>query len=148
LKRSIHVAGLAMVVLLVCAWVAPAAAEGDARQAALTFGKAMQTARAAALKTILPGTGRIHLRLFRLGPEEGQFSPSQVEALLNTFLRQGVVHACKLLRIEQDREGFALAHFGMEITDTRGQQWRIELRICLQAEGQRWVLREIWETRK
>jgi hypothetical protein len=132
---------------LLCASPAFAALTEDAaRQAAGTFGQALRGADASRLRPLLPTRGKIQLRLVRLGPEEGFFSASQVEALLQNFFVQGSADAFELLRMEFEPERFALAHGRATVTDGEGRSARVTIHLLFQPEGERWVLREIRET--
>jgi len=147
LRRLVLV--LSVSAALLSAVPAQAAPGKEAAQAAAAqFGQALVAGNAAGIKSVLPSRGRVQLHLSRLGPENGHFSPSQVEALIRDFLAHGSVTTCELLRVEQDREGFALAHARAEITDQQGHVGLSDLHLKLQVEENRWVLREIRETPK
>lgn len=124
-----------------------AAEEDQARAAALLFGTAMKSADLSVLRPVLPEKGKIQLRLVHLGPEEGFFSSSQVEALLRDFLEQGSIRSFDLLRVEYDANRFALAHGRALLSDREGRPARVNLHLAFQPEDGRWVLREIRETR-
>jgi hypothetical protein len=120
--------------------------EGAAREAAQRFGQALLGADASRLKPILPSRGKVQLRLVHLGPEEGFFSASQVEALLGNFLRRGAADSFEVLRVEYDPQRFALALGRATVTDEQGRSVRVGIHLAFQPEGERWVLREIRET--
>jgi hypothetical protein len=134
--------------LLIPVGAVAAPGEQAAREAAALFAAAMQSGDASKLRPILPSRGKVQLRLERLGPEQGYFSARQVEALLAEFLAEGKVLSLDVLRVEQDREGFALVHARAGLTDRAGRPCRVELHLGLQPEGESWVLREIRETQR
>jgi len=123
-----------------------AAADDGAREAAMAFGRALVANDAAALAPILPQHGRVHLALIRLGPEEGRFGASQVVALFRDFLASGKFVAFDVVRLETDGSRSALAHGQAAIVDRNGRKGRIGLHLAFEAEGGRWVLREVKET--
>jgi hypothetical protein len=140
-------AGLRLAAVFAIALCALRVDAGDgARAAAATFGKALVTARADALRPILPERGRVHLTLLRLGPEEGLFGAQQVEALFRDFLVRGTVSSFDVSRCEGDPRGAATAHATAAITDAEGRSGRIGLHLGFEPEGGRWVLREVKET--
>jgi hypothetical protein len=126
--------------------LAPASADDGARAAANTFGNALVSAKAEALRPILPERGRVHLSLVRLGPEEGSFGAQQVEALFREFLARGTIASFNVTRCETDSGRSALAHGTAAITDRDGRKGRIDLHLSFEPEGGRWVLREVKET--
>lgn len=136
---------LAVVVTLAVAATAFAADDG-ARAAALSFGRALSSGNAEALRPILPGQGRVHLTLSRLGPEEGNFGSRQVEALFRDFLARGKVKSFDVSRCEGDGKRSALVHATAAITDRDGRSGRVGLHLGFESEGERWVLREVKET--
>lgn len=135
----------ALVLAIVLA-VFSAQADDGARAAATTFGKALMTAKAEALRPILPARGRVHLALVRLGPEEGLFGAQQVEALFREFLARGTMVSFDVTRCESRERGSARAHAAAAITDRDGRSGRIGLHLGFEPEGDRWVLREVKET--
>ncbi len=145
MPRILH----AIVLSLAIATLVPpghAATDGAAaEQAAGTFARALLEGNASLLRPILPRRGKVQLRLVRMGPEEGYFSASQVEALFGSFLKSGSVRSFEVSRVEQDREGFAVVHGRATITDREGRLGPCDVRLGLQPEGERWVLREIRE---
>jgi hypothetical protein len=128
--------------------VVASAADGDsgAREAAASFGRALVSNNAASLGPILPEHGRIHVRLVRLGPEEGRFGASQVVALFGDFLAKGKVAAFDIVRLETDGARSALAHGKASIIDREGRSGRIGVHLGFERQGERWVLREVKET--
>ena len=142
--RSV-VSSLALVLVTLLAFPCPCADDGG-RAAATTFGKALTSAKADALRPILPERGRVRLILLRLGPEDGLFGAQQVEALFRDFLAHGTIASFDLTRFEGGDRGSALAHGTAAITDRGGRSGRIGLHIGLAQEGSRWVLREVKET--
>ena len=132
-------------------WVVAAAAgnpptEEDARAAALRFGQALRRSNAAVLRPILPARGKIRLRIDRLGPEQGSFSPRQVETLLQGFLDRGSIESFDLVSVDHQPGIFALAHARARGTDREGRPIRVKLHLGFQPERDRWTLREIRET--
>ena len=137
--------GLAVVVAFALSW-AVADADDGARAAAETFGRALVARKAEALKPILPESGRVHMTLTRLGPEEGSFGARQVEALFRDFLAKGSVSSFDVVRCESDGKRSALAHGRAAITDRSGRGGRVAFHLGFEPEGARWVLREVKET--
>ena len=126
--------------------LAAAGADDGARAAAETFGRALVAGNAEALRRILPAQGRVHMTLGRLGPEEGNFSARQVEALFRDFLAKGTVSSFDVVRCENDGRRSALAHARAVITDRDGRGGRVAFHLGFESEGERWVLREVKET--
>ncbi len=120
--------------------------EQGARDAAHRFAQALKNSDASLLRPILPSRGRVQLRLEVLGPENGFFSGSQVEALLGGFLKRGSVHSIDLLRLESDADCYTLVHARAVLTDRQGRPGRIGLQLAFQPEDKGWVIREIRET--
>lgn len=121
--------------------------EDAARGAALRFGNALTQGNPSLLRDILPARGNVQLRLEVLGPADGSFSPSQVEALLRDFLRQCDARSFDLLSVEFDPRRYALARGRATLTDRQGRPASVDLHLAFQPEDGRWVLREIRETR-
>jgi len=145
---------VAATLLALLAWLAwapgvgaQALAEDEAREAALQFGLALKQGDPSALRSVLPQRGKVLLRLQVLGPEDGSFSPGQVEALLQDFFRQGSARSFDLLSVEHDPQRYALARGRAMLTDRQGRPARVDLHLAFQPEDGRWVLREIRETR-
>lgn len=119
--------------------------EAQAKETALDFGRALTRGRPSELRSILPDQGRIRLRLLHLGPEEGSYSPDQVEALFNDFLLEGKVRSFDLVRMQCSDDRFALIDARLQLVDREGRAQESGLHITLQPEQSRWVLREIRE---
>jgi hypothetical protein len=140
----------AFVVLLILAASAPAGAgltSDEARDAALKIGESLKNSDLPTLRAFLPSQGKVRLNLVCLGPVEGFFSASQVEALLGDFLKQGSIRSFDLLVMEFDPQHFAMAHARASLTDRQGHPARVDIHLAFQSEDERWVLREIRETR-
>jgi hypothetical protein len=120
--------------------------EAGARKAAATFGSALTSGRAEALRPILPQRGKVRLTLVRMGPEQGAFGAQQVEALFRDFLSGASVGAFSITRFESDGASSALAHGKAAITDRDGRSERIGVHLALAPEDGRWVLREVKES--
>jgi hypothetical protein len=120
--------------------------EAAARDAVDRFGRALTSGNVSSLGALLPQKGKVQLKLVRLGPEQGAFSASQVEALLRDFLVQGSVQTFKTLRVEHDPHGVAIASSRLDLKDKQGRPATVELHLVFQPEGERWVVREIRET--
>ena len=101
---------------------------------------------ASLLAPILPGQGKVKLKLDRLGPEEGSFSSSQVSALVAEFLASGRIEAFNVTRVEHDPHGVALASARVVLMDKQSRKASVMLHLTFQTEGDRWVVREIRET--
>jgi hypothetical protein len=140
----------ASILLLVVAATAPAGAgltTDEVRDAALKIGESLKNSDLSVLRSFLPNQGKVRLNLDRLGPVEGFFSSSQVEALLGDFLGQGSIRSFDLLVIEFDPQRYAMAHARASLTDRQGHPARVDIHLAFQPEEERWVLREIRETR-
>jgi len=120
--------------------------EAAARDAVDRFGRALTSGNVSSLGALLPQKGKVQLKLVRMGPEQGAFSASQVEALLRDFLAQGSVQTFKTLRVEHDPHGVAIASSRLDLKDKQGRPASVELHLVFQPEGERWVVREIRET--
>jgi len=121
--------------------------EQQAKIAALQFGQALTRADTSALKSILPSRGKVKLLLICFGPEEGSYSADQVRTLFKDFLRQGEVRSFDLLRLNCADDQFTLVHARTRVADRDGRPREVDLRLTFQPEDDRWVLREIRETR-
>lgn len=150
--RAVHVAlrrGSVSVCLLAALLAAGsllgATGEDDARRSARLFGQALTTGQASLLRPILPASGKVHLAVSSLVPEEGYFGASQVEALLADFLSQGSVRSFEVLRLESDGKTNALARGRAVLTDRQGRPVRLGIHLAFQTEDDRWVVREIKE---
>ena len=120
--------------------------EPAAREAVDRFAQALLRRDVSLLRPLLPDKGKVQLKLVRMGPEEGFFSASQVEALLRDFLALGSVERFEATRIEYDPQGLALASARVALKDPEGGSASIGLHLAFQPEGNAWVLREIRET--
>jgi hypothetical protein len=119
----------------------------EARDAALKVGESLKNSDLPTLRHFLPSQGKVRLNLVCLGPVEGFFSASQVEALLGEFLEQGSIRSFDLLTMEFDPRRYAMVHGRAFLTDKQGHPARVDLHLAFQPEDERWVLREIRETR-
>jgi hypothetical protein len=142
----LRLTGLLVLVMLATAAAAQGLGKDDARAAAESFGKALVSGRAAALRPLLPKRGKVYLALTRLGPEDGVFGSSQVEAVLGDFLTGGKVVSFQISRCDSDGASSALAHAHAVLTDHDGQTARVEIHLGFQPEDGRWVLREVKES--
>jgi hypothetical protein len=138
--------GLLVLALLATASAAQGLGKDDARVAAESFGKALVSGRPASLRPLLPKRGKVYLALIRLGPEDGVFGSSQVEAVLGDFLAGGKVASFQISRCDSDGSTSALAHAHAVLTDRDGQAARVEIHLGFQPEDGRWVLREVKES--
>jgi len=118
-----------------------------ARAAALQIGHALRVSDLRTLRPHLPERGKVQVRLEVMGPADGFFSAGQVEALLGEFLQHGSVRSFDLLAVENQDDRYALARGRATLTDRDGRPARVELHLAFEPEGERWVLREIRETR-
>jgi len=136
-----------LAVLVVSAASPPvAAADEGARQAAIRFGRALTSGKAEALRAILPQKGKVRLTLVVLGPEDGAFAASQVEALFRDFLAGGKVLSFEVTRFESDGKTGAFAHANASVVDHEGHTTQLGIHLWLEPEGDRWVLREVKES--
>lgn len=120
--------------------------EAEAKTAALEFGRTLTRGKPSQLRSLLPDQGRVRLKLLHLGPEEGSYSPDQVEALFNNFLLEGEVRSFDLVRMNCSDDQFALVDARVQLIDREGRPQRSGLHITFQPEQARWVLREIRES--
>ena len=137
------------VILLAAAVAAPGLAgeEADgAKAAANVFAQALLSRRSESLRPILPESGKVHLALIKLGPEEGTFGASQVEAVFRDFLAAAKVTSFELSRCGRDGGPSALARGRATLVDREGRVATVGLHLGLQLEGTRWVLREVRES--
>jgi hypothetical protein len=139
-------AAIALACLLAHVAIAGGPDERGARQAADRFGQALVRADPSLLRSILPEQGQVQLKLVRLGPEDGFFSASQVEALLRDFLALGQVRSFTTTRVEYDPQGVALVSAQVALDDRDGGAGAVGLHLAFQPEGDAWVLREVRET--
>ncbi|MCP3978777.1 MAG: hypothetical protein GY716_05535 [bacterium] len=119
--------------------------EPAARKAAEAVGAALVRGDTSQLRTLLPERGKVQLRLARLGPEEGFFSPGQVQTLLRDFLGHGSIDSFRIRHFEHEAGCYALARAAAKVTDRDGRPANLELHLAFQPEGERWVLRELRE---
>jgi hypothetical protein len=117
--------------------------EDEARAAAHSFGAALTRGDAGLLASVLPAKGKVRARLGCLSPEEGVFSPSQVQALFADILRRREVRAFSVTRVDRTPERHAFVRTEAELVDAEGRVRRIEMHLTLHAEGERWTLREV-----
>jgi hypothetical protein len=143
----VNVALASLAVVLVSAAAAPVPQGDDgARLAAASFGRALVSGKADALRAVLPDKGKVRLTLLIMGPEDGAFGASQVEALFREFLAGGKVRSFVVTRCESDGHTGALAHAKASIVDHEGRTAEIGMHLWLEPEGNRWVLREVKES--
>ena len=143
--RPKHLVAIALACLLAHAAGAGGPDERGARQAAERFGQALVRADPSLLRSILPAQGKVQLKLVRLGPEDGFFSASQVEALLRDFLALGKVRSFETTRVDYDPQGVALVAAQIALEDREGGAGAVGLHLEFQPEGNAWVLREVRE---
>lgn len=136
---------LTLIALLATPAVTAEGSEQAAKGCAAVFGEALKSGDAAQLRKILPSRGKVQMRLMRLGPEDGDFSASQVEAVFQDFLKRGAVRAFEVIRVEYDKSGYALIRARASLVDSSGSQGSIGVHLALQPEGDRWVLTSIRE---
>jgi hypothetical protein len=134
-----------LLVACVTSAVIAAPDERAARACASVFGDALSKGNAALLKSILPGRGKVQMRLVRLGPEDGDFSAGQVQAVFDDFLKRGAVKSFQVVHVEYDKSGYALVRGRANLIDRSGRAGTVDLQLALQPEGERWMLRGIRE---
>ena len=122
--------------------------EAAARKAAQVFGQALTSGDASRLRAILPGKGKVRLRFDKLGIEQGYFSANQVEALLQDSLDRRHASSFEILHVECEHRGYALVHVRAVLSSAGSPPRIVGLRLGMQPEDQRWVLREIRETQR
>jgi hypothetical protein len=126
---------------------APAVGAPDSvGEAAKAFGVAITSSDLKPLRSVLPEQGRVRLKLVHFGPEDGQFSASQVEAILKAFLANGSVDSFEIVRVEGDDRNYGMVIGRAALIDRNGRPRRVGLLLSFQPEAGRWVLREIKET--
>ena len=118
----------------------------SAAEAAEVFGLAVTSSDLKQLRSVLPDQGRVRLKLVHLGPEDGQFSAGQVEAILKDFLANGSVDSFEIVRTEGDDRNYGMVVGRAALIDRSGRARRVGLLLSFQPEAGRWVLREIKET--
>lgn len=139
-----------MSLALAIAASAPAVAQDDAchdrvRAVADAFGQGLRDA--GTLRGLLPTRGKVRLHLIHLGAEDGAFSASQVDALLRDFAERGAVNRFEVARVETERDAcVAVVTCRVALTDRDGRPARVDLRLSIQPEDDRWVVREIRES--
>jgi hypothetical protein len=136
----------AAVVLAALIEQAPLAAdlgEDRARAVANGFGAALTRGDASLLASILPDKGKVRARLGCLSPEDGAFSPSQVQALFADFLRQRTVRNFSVTRVDRSPEHYAFVRTEADLVSADGRVRPIEIHLTLHAEDGRWILREV-----
>lgn len=140
--------GLATVVFAASFLLSTPADDGaDASVAsARLFGHALIQSRPNDLRAILPKQGKVRVALTRMGPDEGFFGASQVEALFQNFLAVGSVKSFEIVNVDSDGRSASLVHARASLSDREGRPALVGLRLSLQPEGGRWVLREIKES--
>ena len=122
--------------------------EAAARESARAFGDALTRGDASLLRPILPDKGKVRLHFEKLGSEQGYFSANQVEALLQDSLDRQRAADFEILHVESQQKGFALVHVRAALSAPGSPPQVVSLRLGMQTEDQRWVLREIRETRR
>jgi len=118
----------------------------DPRGTVDAFGAALVLGNADHLREMLPSEGKVRVHLLRLGPQDGALRGGQLHAVLQDFLEHGNVQSFKLQTIEHSG-GLALASAQVTLIDDQGQA-NVRLHLSLEPENDRWVLREIRESRK
>ena len=136
---------LLVIAALTSTVLSAATGEELARSSAQEFGRALTLSDTNQFKPLLPDRGKVRLRLFGFGPAEGSYSPDQVAALFNDFLREGKVRSFKIQRVECAGERFAFVKSTLKVANRDGHEATVELHLTFQPEGKRWVLREIRE---
>ncbi|NIM01127.1 MAG: hypothetical protein GTN89_09465 [Acidobacteria bacterium] len=118
----------------------------DPRGAVDAFGAALVQGDADGLRDLLPSAGKVRVHLVRLGPENGALRSGQLHAVLQDFFERGKVQSFTLQTIEQSG-GLALASARLTLVDRQGRA-DVRLHLSLEPEEQRWVVREIRESRR
>jgi len=118
----------------------------DPRGTVDAFGAALVQGNADGLRAMLPSEGKVRVHLVRLGPQDGAVRGAQLHAVLQDFLERGSVQSFKLQTIESS-DALALASVELALIDEQGQA-DIRLHLSLEPEKDRWVLREIRESRR
>jgi hypothetical protein len=144
-RRLIGLVAIAALLVWAGAGTASARPEG-AREVALQFGNALTSSAPDRLEPLLPASGRVRLKLFRMGTEDGFFGPLQVQAIFRDFLGVGSVRSFELIHLETDGRSYSLAHAQALVVDRQGRTASSDLRIAFQPEDGRWVIREIKES--
>ena len=144
LKRKLVASLLAALLALTAA--GQTVNESSAGAAAKRFAMALEGSNASLLGELLPGQGKVRLKLRRLGPEDGSFSARQVQTLLRDFFRQGSIESVSVERLDQETGTYALAQLHARGIDREGRPMELRLHLSFQSEDNRWTLREIRET--
>ena len=110
------------------------------------FGAALVQGNADALHAVLPSAGKVRVRLVRLGPQDGALRGGQLHAVLQDFFERGSIESFKLQTIEHSSK-LALASAELDLIDEQGRT-EVRLHLSLEPENDRWVLREIRESRR
>ncbi len=125
-----------------------AATHGDEpRKTVDAFGAALVLGDADGIRPMLPTTGKVRVHLVRLGPQEGALRGGQLHAVLEDFFERGSVRSFQLQTIEHSSR-LALASAQVDLIDAKGTRATIRLHLSLEPDNDRWVLREIRESRK
>lgn len=133
--------------LLGLALLAAASFGADPRKTVDAFGAALVQGNADGLRTMLPSEGKVRVRLVRLGPQDGALRGGQLHAVLQDFLERGSVQSFKLQTLEHSSR-LALASAKVGLTDEKGTPAEVWLHLSLEPENDRWVLREIRESKR
>ena len=133
-------------VLVVLALLTSVSFGADPRGTVEAFGTALVQENAGGLREMLPDEGKVRVRLVRLGPENGSLRSGQLHAVLLDFFEHGKVQSFELQTIEHSG-GLALASARLALIDEQGQA-DVRLHLSLEPENDRWVLREIRESRR
>ena len=118
----------------------------DPRGTVDAFGAALVQGNADGLRAMLPTEGKVRVHLVRLGPQNGALRGAQLHAVLQDFLEHGKVQSFILQTIEHSGT-LALASAELGLIDEQGQA-DVRLHLSLEPENDRWVLREIRESRR
>ena len=131
--------------MIACLSAAPFDAATAPRETIEAFGKALVEGDAGKLRIALPETGKVRVRLVRLGPQTGALRGGQLGAVLLDFLERGRVTGFEIRTVERS-ETLALATAAVTLVDADGSRARVSLHLSLEPENDRWVLREIRES--
>jgi len=133
-------------VLMAAALLAAVSLGAEPRATVDAFGAALVQGNADALHAVLPSAGKVRVRLVRLGPQDGALRGGQLHAVLQDFFERGSIESFKLQTIEHSSK-LALASAELDLIDEQGRT-EIRLHLSLEPEDDRWVLREIRESRR
>jgi hypothetical protein len=134
------------IALLGLALLATMSSGADPRGTVDAFGAALVLGNADGLRAMLPSEGKVRVHLVRLGPQDGAVRGGQLHAMLQDFLERGNVQSFKLQTIEHSGT-LALASAQLGLIDEQGPV-DVRLHLSLEPENDRWVLREIRESRR